>query len=143
MNFYQNIEPFVEYLFSIRKLKDYLSIDLLFPTKWSIPKNISETIETVAFKSENPEQKGISFVCQIDDNSLTTTISKITKIIKLNKEKELKEVLFKDTIDQLKKTFEKNDLETLKKLYFDFETDIENLDEDGDNGQESPTLELA
>jgi hypothetical protein len=64
-------------------------------------------------------------------------------LITLNKEKELKELLFKETIDTLKKTFEKNDLETLKRLYFDFETDIENLDENGDDASEPTTLELA
>lgn len=143
MNFYQNITPFVDYLFSIRKLKDYLSIDLLFPSKWTLPKSIVETMETVPFNSENTDSKGISFVCQFEEQSITITISKIVKIIKLNKEKELKEVLFKETIDQLKKTFEKNDLETLKKLYFDFENEIENLDDDGEITEDTTSLELA
>lgn len=140
MNFYQNIQPFSDYLFSIRKLKDYISIDLLFPNKWSMPKSMMDTTETVAFNSENTELKGLSFVCPLDEESITKTISKITKIIKLNKEKELKELLFKQTIEELKKTFEKNDLETLQKLYFDFETEIMKEEE---NGQDTTTLELA
>ena len=143
MNFYQNITPFIDYLFSIRKLKDYISIDLLIPNKWSIPKSLSDSSEIVPFNSETPETKGISFVCLSEEANLNTTISKIIKLITLNKEKELKELLFKETIDTLKKTFEKNDLETLKRLYFYFETDIENLDENGDDASEPTTLELA
>lgn len=142
MNFYQNILPFADYLFQIRKLKDYLSIDLVFPTKWVLPKNILETIETVPFTPETADTKGFSFVCPLQEEQITTTIVKIGKIIKYNKEKEMKEYLFKETIDQLKKTFEKNDLETLKRLYFDFETDIENL-EDGTESDDATSLELA
>jgi effector-binding domain-containing protein len=55
----------------------------------------------------------------------------INKVIKINKEREIKEELFKKTIQELKKTFEQNDLDKLKDLYFDFATDkdeSENLD---------------
>ena len=40
MSFYKEIAPFVEYVHSIRKLKNYLSFDMTFPTKWSLPKSI-------------------------------------------------------------------------------------------------------
>lgn len=146
MNFYQNIAPFSDYLFSIRKLKDYLSIDLLFPLKWAIPKSMLETTETVPFNSETNETKGLSFVCPLDEQSISQTLAKINKIIKLNKEKEQKEILFKHTIEELKKTFEKNDLDTLQKLYFDFEIeeDIPNLnDYESGKSEEPTTLELA
>jgi len=74
----------------------------------------------------------------------------VGKIIKLNKERELKEQLFKQTVDQLKKTFEKNDLDKLQNLYFDFESDdidteldteIELTDEQ--DGQEPTDTELV
>lgn len=143
MNLYHNIQPFVEYLFSIRKLKDYVTFDLIFPNKWSLPKTLAQETEIVPFKTEEQEVKGISFVCKIDESSVTNTVNKIIKIIKLNKERELKELLFKETIEELKKTFEKNDLDTLKKLYFDFENEIENLDNDEQDSQDPTTLELA
>ena len=47
----------------------------------------------------------------------------IEKIIRLNKEREMKEVLFKEVMVELKKTFETNDLENLKRLNFYFEDD--------------------
>jgi hypothetical protein len=37
----------------------------------------------------------------------------------------LKEKLFKEAVEQLKSTFEKNDLDKLKNLYFDFNEEDE------------------
>ena len=121
MSFYTELSPFVEYLHSIRKLKNYLSFDMVFPSKWSLPKNLVEEGQIVGFEAENQNLKGISFVSPIDDSEVSKNLSKIAKIIKLNKEKELKERLFKETVEQLKSTFEKTDLDKLKNLNFYFE----------------------
>jgi hypothetical protein len=121
MSFYTELSPFVEYLHSIRKLKNYLSFDMVFPNKWSLPKNLVEEGQIVGFEAENQNLKGISFVSPIDDSEVSKNLAKIAKIIKLNKEKELKERLFKETVEQLKSTFEKTDLDKLKNLNFYFE----------------------
>jgi len=145
MNFYKNIEPLLEYFFSLRKLKDYLSFDLIIPAKWTLPKTIEE-IEVVPFKVEDPNFKGISFVCPVSEQHVSKLIIMINKVIKLNKERELKEILFKQTIEELKKTFEKNDLDTLQKLYFDFGKEQEesvNLNDYEEGQSDDPTLELA
>lgn len=123
MSLYKELIPFAEYIQSIRKLKNYLSFDMVFPTKWSLPKSIVEEGQIVGFETENQNLKGISFVTLIDDAEMTKSLTRIAKIIKLNKEKELKERLFKETVEQLKTTFEKTDLDKLKNLYFDFEID--------------------
>jgi hypothetical protein len=142
MSFYTELEPFIEYVHSIRKLKNYLSIDLKFPTKWSIPKSIVEEGQVVGFESDDANFKGISFVTEISETSVNVTLTKVAKIIRLNKEKELKEKLFKQTIEQLKQTFEKTDLDKLQNLYFDFDLPDNDLTEDLDDG-EPTTLELA
>ena len=131
MSFYKELLPFVEYLHSIRKLKNYLSFDMVFPTKWSLPKSIVEEGQIVGFEAENQNLKGISFVSPIDDSEVSKTMTKISKVIKLNKEKELKERLFKETVERLKSTFEKTDLDKLQNLYFDF-----------DNGDDTPELDV-
>lgn len=142
MSFYKELEPFIEYIHSIRKLKNYLSIDLKLPTKWSLPKSIVEEGQVVGFESDDSNFKGISFVTEINEVAMDATLNKIAKIIKLNKEKELKEKLFKQTIEQLKQTFEKNDLDKLQNLYFDFEQpDNDLIDEEED--EEPTTLGLA
>ena len=142
MSFYTELEPFIEYVHSIRKLKNYLSIDLKFPTKWSLPKSIVEEGQVVGFESDDANYKGISFVTEISETSVNVTLTKVAKIIRLNKEKELKEKLFKQTIEQLKQTFEKTDLDKLQNLYFDFDLPDNDLTEDLDDG-EPTTLELA
>jgi hypothetical protein len=131
MSFYKELLPFVEYLHSIRKLKNYLSFDMVFPTKWSLPKSIVDEGQIVGFEAENQNMKGISFVSPIDDSEVSKTMTKISKVIKLNKEKELKERLFKETVERLKSTFEKTDLDKLQNLYFDF-----------DNGDDTPELDV-
>lgn len=131
MSFYKELLPFVEYLHSIRKLKTYLSFDMVFPTKWSLPKSIVDEGQVVGFEAENQNFKGISFVSAIDDSEVSKTMMRISKVIKLNKEKELKERLFKETVERLKSTFEKTDLDKLQNLYFDF-----------DDGDETPELDV-
>jgi hypothetical protein len=151
MSFYKEILPFVEYIHSIRKLESYLSFDMKFQTKWSIPKSIVDEGQVVGFEVEDPNMKGITFISPIGEKEVSSIIVKIGKIIKLNKERELKERLFKQTVEQLKQTFEKTDLDKLQNLYFDFEvgdeldTDLETeIDlEDEQYGQESTITELV
>jgi len=155
MSFYKELEPFIDYIHSIRRLETYLSFDMKFPTKWSLPKSIVEEGQVVGFETDNQNLKGISFVSQISEKEISTILAKIGKVIKLNKEKELKERLFKQTVEQLKQTFEKTDLDKLQSLYFDFESAdispeldinedlIDDEIEDEQDGQEPTTTELV
>lgn len=121
MSFYKEIFPFTDYLQSVRKIENYFSFDMMFPTKWSLPKTIIDENKVVGYEVTDTNYKGITFVTLIDEKDVAQTLLRIAKIIKLNKEKEQKEVLFRQTIDKLKKTFEQTDLDSLQKLYFDFE----------------------
>ena len=143
MSFYNQISSFVQYVSSIRKLENYLSFDMTFPSKWGMPKSVVDENKTIPFETKDGSLKGISFVCEIDDSEINNTISKINKTIKLNIEREQKERLFKETLEQLKVTFEKNELDKLKTLYFDFDNEQPNLIEDEKDGSESTTIELA
>lgn len=143
MSLYKELLPFVDYIHSIRKLKTYLSFDMVFPNKWSMPKNITEEGQIVGFDSEDPNMKGVSFVAAIDEKEVSLIIGKIGKIIKMNKERELKEKLFKQTVDQLKQTFEKNGLDKLQNLYFDFEETEPEIELINQNEQESTSIELV
>jgi hypothetical protein len=125
---------------------------MTFPTKWSIPKNIVDEGQIIGFDVEDRNSKGVTFVCPIGEKEVSSVLVKIGKTIKLNKERELKERLFKQTVEQLKQTFEKTDLDKLQNLYFDFDegeldTDLDNKIEDNledeQNGQESTVIELV
>lgn len=143
MSFYNQISSFIEYVSSIRKLENYLSFDMTFPSKWGMPKSVIDENKTIPFEPKDGNFKGVSFVCEINDLEINNIISKINKVIKLNIEREKKELLFKATLEQLKVTFEKNDLGKLQTLYFDFENEQKNLMDDEKDGQESTTIELA
>jgi hypothetical protein len=144
MSFYKEIAPFVEYTHSIRRLESYLSFDMKFPTKWSIPKSIVDEGQVIGFDVEDTNSKGISFVCPINEKEVSLTLVKVGKIIKLNKERELKERLFKQTVEQLKQTFEKTDLDKLQNLYFDFdEEDVDtnlNVELEDEQDRQEPVV---
>ncbi len=140
MSFYKELQVFSEHLHSIRFLENFITIDLKFPMNWGLPKSLTSEDKVVPFDSGDQTLKGISFVCPFEESEVTETISKINKVIKLNKDREIKEKLFKETIDTLKKTFETTDLDTLKSLYFDFEKKENTLDNGSTGGA---SLELV
>lgn len=143
MSLYKELSPYWDYIHSIRKLETYLSLDMKFPIKWMFPKSLVESNQIVPFDVNDTEIKGLSFVSQISDKDISETLKVIGKIIKLNKERELKEKLFRETVDKLKSTFEKTDLEKLKNLYFDFNNDQnDELELNGTSALESETIEL-
>lgn len=143
MDFYKVISTYSDYLHSIRKLEGFLSLDMKFPVKWGIPKSILEEGKLIPFDAGDENQKGFSFVCEMNEKSVNEILTKINKTIKLNLDREMKDKLFKEVIDNLKQTFEKTDLDKLKTLYFDFETEKSKLDNHEQDGEKSTTIELA
>jgi hypothetical protein len=118
MSFYREIENIVEYLISIRKLEKYFSFDVIFPGSWSILKSQIDETKTVFTKNEE-KGKQISFVSDLTEESITETIERIETIVKYNKEKEEKQRLFQEKVNELKNIFEKESLNDLKNLKFD------------------------
>jgi hypothetical protein len=126
MSLFKEIENIVDYCSSIRKLKTYLSFDMIFPSNWTVLKSQIDETKTV-FNKTNDDSKHISFVSEINEESMAETISSIEKVISYNKEKEEKERLFKEKVNELKNIFEKGGLEDLKNLKFDVD-DIPKLE---------------
>jgi len=126
MSLYKEIEHIVDYCSSIRKLKTYLSFDMIFPATWNVLKSQVDETKTVFNKSDD-KGKNISFVSEINEEAISDTISKIETVINYNKEKEEKERLFKEKVNELKNLFEKGGLEDLKNLKFDVD-DIPKLE---------------
>ena len=133
MTFYSHLQNIFEYTTSIRKLENFVSFDINFPSTWGLPKNLSVETQIVPFETQDKPVKGISFICEFNEENVDKTMNIILKVIRLNKERELKEKLFKEVVAQLKNTFESNDLNTLEKLQIGFEQShvIESKDETG------------
>ena len=126
MSLYKEIEHIVDYCSSIRKLKTYLSFDMIIPATWNVLKSQVDETKTVFNKSDD-KGKNISFVSEINEEAISETISNIETVINYNKEKEEKERLFKEKVNELKNLFEKGGLEDLKNLKFDVD-DIPKLE---------------
>lgn len=95
-------------------------MDLTLPTSWGIPKSVQEVAQIVPYELNVEGQRGISFVCEFNEESFEKTILALNKIIKLNKEKEIKNQMFEEAVKSLRVTFDKKDLDTLKTLEFKF-----------------------
>lgn len=118
MSLFKEIEKISEYTVSIRKLEKYFSFDMSFPGTWSILKSHVDETKTVFTKSDD-KIKTVSFVSEMNEESMDETISKIETIINYNKEREEKQRLFQQKVSELKNLFEKESLDELKNLKFD------------------------
>jgi hypothetical protein len=120
MNLYNHLFGFSDYLVSIRRLDTHISMDLALPTSWGIPKSVQEVAQIVPFELNKEGHRGISLVCEFAESEFEKVVLVINKIIKLNKEKEIKNEMFEQAVKSLRATFDKKDLDTLKTLEFKF-----------------------
>lgn len=130
MIYYNFIKDTKKYLKSVRVIKDYISFDMIFPNTWSILKNHTKDIEVI--KNDSDENKVvISFVTPFEEESIDNIEDSIKNIVKYNIEREEKEKLFKNKVQELKSIFENQKLDSLKSLKFDIEdfTLLKNTDD--------------
>lgn len=126
------------YLKSVRVLKDFVSFDIYLKSSWGIPKKYTKDIEVIKQdNSDKPEFTLYSLVVKNERELVNELETAINGIIKFNQEREEKEKLFKDKIQELKSMFETNDVDSLKRLYFEINENTtldleENLNEDGE-----------
>jgi hypothetical protein len=138
---YYELKDIFQYLVSVRRLQDYLSIDIEFPLTWKIPKRFAQEDKIVENKKLNDNQRFFSFVCEFDENVVNVTVENIKNIIAYNKEIELKERLLKQKIDELKRIFESKKLENLQTLKFELlEEKLDDGEEDFNEGGTSDRL---
>ena len=120
MIYSQFIESTSTYLKSVRILKNYVTFDMVFPHTWVLLKKAPDNIEIL----QNNDKDGTvvtSFVCVNNIRLIDIIETTIQKIVKTNIEREEKEKLFKNKVQELKQIFEKENLENLKALKFDLE----------------------
>jgi len=128
MSLFREIEPYVDYIHTIRRLKNYFSFDMIFPIKWVIPKSLVDD-QMLPFDQKDENLRGISFVSEFNESSIDSTLGKISKIINLNIEREQKDKLFRQYIERLKSTFESTSLDKLQSLHFEFQDELPELND--------------
>lgn len=105
---------------SVRILKNYVSLDMIFPSTWVMLKKMPEGVEIVQTETQDTGMVS-SFVCENKEDLLNKVEEIFDNIVKTNIEREEKERLFKTKVQELKSIFETKNLESLKGLKFDME----------------------
>jgi hypothetical protein len=140
MSLYKEFSTLLPYIQSVRKIKTYLSFDVSFPKTWRLPKKFVQEDKVMEQTSSAPDERLFSFVCEISEESIENTSSNLQNIIKYNLEREEKEKLFENKVNELKEIFDKQNLNNLKNLKFDIKN---NKIEFEDNEEEIGTTRLA
>lgn len=122
MKLYEDIQKLIPYLVSIRVIENVISIDVSIPSDWKIPKRLVDEKSILEDQSPDEKYRFFSFVCEMNEDNFTNIYNSVKNIIKYNKDREEKDRLFQEKINELKTYFEKQSLDDLKKLTFDFET---------------------
>ena len=133
MSLYKEFSALLPYLQSVRKLQNYLTFDVSFPTTWKLPKKYVEEDKVMEQNSKIDNYRLFSFVSEITEEGIEKVSQNIQNIIKYNLEREEKEALFNNKVDELKLIFEKQNLKNLKNLKFDL---INSLNIELENEQE-------
>jgi len=133
MSLYKEFSALLPYLQSVRKLQNYLTFDVSFPTTWKLPKKYVEEDKVMEQNSKVENYRLFSFVSEITEDGIEKVSQNIQNIIKYNLEREEKETLFNNKVNELKVIFEKQNLKNLKNLKFDL---INSLNIELENEQE-------
>lgn len=119
------LDLIINYLHQIRRVEDYLLIDMHFPHSWKILKKFVVEDRFVNLGTVDENLVGMSFVSELDEKSLTNTQNNIIGIINYNLEREQKDNLLEEKINELRGIFEKQSLDNLKSLKFDLKNPSE------------------
>jgi hypothetical protein len=131
MSLYKEFSALLPYLQSVRKLESYLSFDVSFPTTWKLPKKFVDEDNVMEHTRKTSGERFFSFVSEINEESVERMSQNLKNIIKYNHDREEKERLFQNKVEELKTIFEKENLNNLKNLNFELKTGkIELVDEE-------------
>ena len=129
MNFTDVITYLFPYLQSFRRLKDFISIDLIFPKNWEFPNEIIQKCQVVQNEKHPGEGIYLSFVSK-PNAELESLIEVIEELINHNLEREEKERLLRVKVTELKELFKHSTLNDLKGLSIVLENEAEEEHDD-------------
>jgi hypothetical protein len=140
MSLYKEFSTLFPYLQSVRKLQNFLSFDVMFSTTWKLPKKYVDEEKVMEQESKTANMRLFSFVSEIDEQSIEKVSTNIQSIINYNLEREEKDQLFQEKVNELKTLFEKQSLKNLKQLKFEFKQTKIELEDNVDEIRESAKL---
>jgi hypothetical protein len=128
------LQELLQYLFpyfhGMRKLKNYISLELIFPKNWEFPNDIISKAQVEQNDKFNGDGYFLVFVSQ-PNSEFDNMIEVIAELINHNLEREEKERLLRAKVNELKEIFKHTSLTELKSLKINLETpeedDLEDL----------------
>ncbi len=119
MSLYKEFSSLLPYIQSVRKLENYLSFDVSFPSSWKLPKKYVDEEKVMEQSSKIENHRFFSFVSEISEENVGLISDNLKNIIRYNLELEEKDKLFQNKVNELKVIFEKQNLINLKELSFE------------------------
>lgn len=131
------LQELLQYLFpyfhGMRKLKTYISLELIFPKTWEFPNEIISKAQVEQNDKYTGEGYFLVFVSQVNGD-INSMIEVIAELINHNLEREEKEKLLRAKVSELKEIFRQASLNDLKGLRINIDTpdedDLEDLLQD-------------
>jgi hypothetical protein len=130
MSLFAEFNILFPYLQSVRKIETYLSFDIQFPDTWKLPKKYVNEKSIVENESNISGFRFFSFVSGFNQVSIDELLLSIKNVIGYNKEREEKDRLFQNKVNELKVIFEKQNLHNLQALKFEITEDKIELEDD-------------
>ena len=130
---FQNVITFIfPYLSSIKRLKQYIAIEMIFPKNWDFPSHILEKVQAEQNEKYTGEGYFLIFVSELDEPKLNNLLDTIADLITHNLEKLEKEMILREKVQELKEIFKIKTLEEIKNIQINFPEfdEIDNLLDD-------------
>ena len=115
---FDTINSLRPFFFSLREIKDTISLDIKIPASWKYNILEGDTEVTLKVQDENERSRLISLICPATKEGYDAVFTAGKKIIKTNQEMEERNRLFNEKIDELKKFFLEAPLDKLKEISF-------------------------
>jgi hypothetical protein len=103
-------------------MENFLVFDIKIHRKWKLLKKFIKEDKFLDNGLIDDDFRSVSFICEVSETEIEETQKSIIGIINFNIELEEKELLLENKINELKGIFEKENLDSLKKLEFKMKT---------------------
>lgn len=136
MNLYDQLNDIFPYLVSIRKLENYISVDIVFPNTWKLPKKYVDEKMVLEQKTEKVGFRFFSFATEFSEQTIDDLLKNLNGVIKYNLDREEKEKLFEQKVQELKTFFDASNLDELRELQFKLKNDFKLELADDEKGED-------
>jgi ATP-dependent Lon protease len=93
---------------------------MIFPKNWEFPSKILEKVQAEQNEKYNGEGYFLIFVSELDEQKLNNLLDSIADLITFNLEKQEKEMILREKVQELKEIFKMKSLDEVKNIEIKF-----------------------